>query len=61
MHADVAGVDIEPLAGGQTLGHHLAREVEEDHARASDALQDEARAAEEAGSDALLPGDLEAD
>src|SRR5580698_3251022 len=61
MHADVPGVHQQLLAGAQGLGHHFAREVEEHRAGAGHLLQDEARAAEEARADALLPGQFDGD
>ena len=55
--ADMAGVDEETLARCETAVHHLAGQIEPDHARSAHALEDEALAAEEAGTEALGPGD----
>ena len=51
-HADMAGVDQQPLAGREIALDELAGEIEPDDAGAGDLLQDEAVAAEEAGADA---------
>ena len=53
----MTGMDKEPLVLREVALDDLAREVEEDRAGAAQLLQDEALAAEEAGADALLPGD----
>ena len=50
--ADMAGMDQEPLAGLQVLGHDLPGQVKPDHARPGDPLQDEALPAEKGGSEA---------
>ena len=55
----MAGMDQQLLAGRQVLFHDLAREVEPDRAGAADLLQGEALAAEEAGPEPALPGELQ--
>ena len=58
-HADMAGVDQQPLARREIALDEFARQVEPDDAGAGHLLQDEAVAAEEAGAHALLPGELQ--
>lgn len=57
----MAGVDQQTFAWGQGFFDHFARQVEEDCARAGDALHDEAFAGEEAGAQALLEEHVERD
>ena len=58
-HADVAGVDEQPLAGREIALDEFAGEIEPDDAGPGDLLQNEAVAAEEAGAQPLLPGEFE--
>src|SRR5947209_3098403 len=59
LHADMPGMDAQPLTGGQRFLNHLARQIEEDRTRTGHTLEDEAFAREESRAQPLLKRDVE--